>query len=235
MKCAIFSDIHGNNAAFQAALTAARRKNVELYLIAGDFMGYYFRLSEIMESIKDLNVHAIRGNHEDMYRDWVEYPEQRSSLEKRYGQSFSRSRDTLTDEQIKWLQTLPEKLELTIDGHNVLICHGAPWDADEYLYPDTDEDKVQRLFGENKSLLIFGHTHYPVHWEENGRHVVNPGSVGQPRDRNPGAAWALWDTAENTVTMHRETYDMAPVINDCLKFSPEQEYLRTVLTRSKWD
>ena len=233
MKCAILSDIHGNDAAFQAVLNAARLENVELYLIAGDFMGYYFRLAEIMDSLKNLNVYAIRGNHEDMFTRWMETPERRASLEQKSGHSFSRNLSTLNETQLGWLQSLPEQLEFTIDGHDVLMCHGTPWDADEYLYPDAPEDKIRCLFEEEKSLLIFGHTHYPVHWHKEDQHVVNPGSVGQPRNHMPGAYWALWDTKDHTITMHREKYDASPVIQDCLTFSAEQEYLQTVLTRSK--
>ena len=94
-------------------------------------------------------------------------------------------------------------------------------------------DVVAKFAAEGQDLVVFGHSHYPVLWREGGCIVVNPGSVGQPRDRRPGACWALWDTASHAVTLHRESYDAAPLIAEARRRDPQLPYLWKVLTRTE--
>ena len=81
-------------------------------------------------------------------------------------------------------------------------------------------------------LMVYGHTHYPVKWVRNNKIIINPGSLGQPRDRKQGACWALWDTTRNSVELFREEYDFLPVIEMCKKYDPELNYLVDVLVRT---
>lgn len=231
MKYAILSDIHGNVEALKPVVASAKAENVAAFLIAGDFIGYYFRTDEVIDALDGLDIISIRGNHEDMFALWKNNPEKRPALEKKYGLSFSRNLDRLTPGQQDFLMNLPVEKEMTLDGQSVLMCHGSPWDHDEYVYPDSNHDIIERMFAYEKDILIMGHTHYPALWEKNGRYIINPGSVGQTRDRKGGACWALWDTAQKTVSLRREKYDVSKVVQDCVNFSPETPYLRDVLTR----
>ncbi len=139
----------------------------------------------------------------------------------------------MSNNQFNWLCSLPEKLELSIDGYNVLLCHGSPWDRDCYVYPDADNIVRQRMKKTGYDLIFFGHTHYPVIWDESDVLVVNPGSVGQPRDSIPGACWAIWDTETNNINLKRESYNYEIVVEACRKYDPENSYLQNVLTRRK--
>ena len=231
MKYAILSDIHGNVEALKPVVSAAQAEGVDAFVIAGDFMGYYFRTDEVLDILKGLKIISVRGNHEDMFAEWRNSPEKRPVLEKKYGRSFSLNAERLTQEQQESLLTMPVQSEATLHGQSVLVCHGSPWDHDEYVYPDAGPDAIERMFGYQKDILIMGHTHYPALWEKDGKFVINPGSVGQTRDRKGGACWALWDSAEKTVSLRREQYDVSKVIQDCMNFSPETPYLSDVLTR----
>lgn len=231
MKYAILSDIHGNVEALRPIVSSAQAENVDAFLIAGDFMGYYFRLDEVLDILRNFQVHAIRGNHEDIFSIWLNNPEKRPDLEKKYGQSFSRNIKNLTQSQLDTLINMPVQYNGILNSQSVLMCHGSPWDHDKYIYPDAPEDIINRLFGYGKDLLIMGHSHYPAVWEKDGKYIVNPGSVGQPRDRKGGACWALWDSGQRKIFLRREHYDVSAVVQDCLQFSPDTTYLREVLTR----
>ena len=80
-------------------------------------------------------------------------------------------------------------------------------------------------------VMVYGHTHYPVIWVHDNKKIINPGSVGQPRDRKPGASWVFWDTTTNQFDFHREKYDATPVINMCRENDPNINYLVDVLVR----
>lgn len=227
MKVAILADIHGNIDALNAVISSAKSENVTNYIIAGDLVGYYYGATEVVETINNLNHIAIRGNHEDLLSKWFAEPSARPDIRRKYGSSFNGFSMDFFDNVLK----LPKIRHFVLDDKKTLLCHGTPWNHDEYLYPDADEKKIEQLFAEQQDMLIFGHTHYPVVWENSSQIIVNPGSVGQPRDRKRGACWALWDTKEHIVDLRREVYDMDNLIRLCEVNDPELRYLQDVLTR----
>ena len=104
---------------------------------------------------------------------------------------------------------------------------------DIYIYPDAEKKIIDKMFNHDPDfdLLVYGHTHYPVIWEQNNKKIINPGSVGQPRDRKPGASWVLWDSNTNDINFFRERYDTNPVIEMCKKYDSGINYLADVLVR----
>lgn len=230
MKVALLADIHGNAAALESVLMATRAEGAERLLIAGDIVGYYYDIVRVMELLADWDWITVQGNHEDMLAR-VRSGHAADDVRARYGSAIDRALVELDSMQLDLLTGLPPTRELDIDGHRVLICHGSPWDRDTYVYPDADHDLQARFFETGANLVLFGHTHYPTRWRSGPALAVNPGSVGQPRDRRPGACWALWDTNTNTVSMRREPYDPTPLIAACAVNDPHLSYLSEVLTR----
>ena len=133
-----------------------------------------------------------------------------------------------------YLYEKPITSKINVDDKQVILCHGSPWNRDVYIYPDADNETIKNMITYNSDfdVLIYGHTHYPVLWEQGNKKIINPGSIGQPRDRKPGASWALWDTVTNNVEFLRERYDVNPVIEMCKKFDPDVRYLVDVLVRT---
>jgi predicted phosphodiesterase len=114
----------------------------------------------------------------------------------------------------------------------VLVAHGAPWDTDQYIYPNADEALVARLDAYEEDIVVLGHTHWRKVWARGGKTIVNPGSVGQPRDRMPGAAWALLDTATGAVDLRSESYDIERLRRETAAREPDLPYLSEVLVRT---
>ena len=232
MKIGLLSDIHANAHALRAVLKSAKKKGVDKILCCGDYVGYYYEPDEVMFLLNDWDWVGISGNHEAMLYDWLN-EENRNVIKTKYGSGISIAAKKLTNEVASELCEMPCVYRLQIDNYKILLCHGSPWDRDIYIYPDAVEGVVNKMFEYDPDfdVLVFGHTHYPVIWEKNKTKIINPGSVGQPRDRRPGAAWALWDTDTNDVTFYRENYDVDPVIEMCRKYNPDIKYLADVLLR----
>jgi len=117
------------------------------------------------------------------------------------------ARETLSDAELDWLTDLPERR--TVCDGRVKLVHGHPDDPDRYTYP---EEYNSDMLGD-EDVLVMGHTHVQGHAIFDEGLVLNPGSVGQPRDDDPRAAYALLDFDEYTIEGRRVRYDVEQVIN----------------------
>jgi predicted phosphodiesterase len=192
----ILSDLHGNLPALEAVL--ADLGTVDRLVCCGDLVGYYPDSPQVVDRIRELGALAIRGNHELMVTGAREVPPERA----RY-YATEETRRALSADQLAWLAALPPSLALERDGLAVDVRHASPWDEESYLYPDSDLGRVALWEG---SWLLLGHTHYPMRRRTGGGVVANPGSVGQPRDRDPRAAYAVLDTATGRWEQRRVAY-----------------------------
>ncbi|NJL17433.1 MAG: hypothetical protein HC938_09750 [Nitrospira sp.] len=105
------------------------------------------------------------------------------------------------------------------------------WDINQYIYPDASEELFGRCVESNFDLVVMGHTHYPTLRRMGNTLLVNPGSVGQPRNRKPGASWALFDTESGAVDLRTEQYDVTCLVGECRRRHSELPYLYEVLSR----
>jgi len=162
----------------------------------------------------------------------MERPESLHSVEAQYGGGLRVALEVLSAAQLTWLRGLPHPEVVEVDGRRILLCHGAPWDTDQYVYPDSNESLLRRCAQGGYDWVVLGHTHYPMLRPCDHTTVVNPGSVGQPRNRRPGAHWALLDTESGTIEQRCETYDIQWVIDHSRALQPGMPYLWNVLTRT---
>jgi len=232
MKLALLGDIHGNAEALSSVLDAAASSGVEGLLVTGDLVGYYFKPREVLELLQPWRRHVVRGNHEDMLNAARSDPEFLARVDARDGSGLRIAIEQLDEEQIDGLCNLPHPLELEFGGCRILLCHGAPRDNDRYVYPDAQAELLDQCAVREFDLVVLGHTHYPMQHRIGGTLVVNPGSVGQPRNRQPGAHWALFDTDTRNLEFHCEQYDFSQLVQECRLRHPGLPYLADVLTRS---
>ena len=232
MKLALLGDVHGNHFALEAVLAAARKYGVEQLLITGDLVGYYFWPGEVLELLAPWSSVVVRGNHEDMLVAARSDPAFLSRVDARYGTGLRCAIEQLDAQQLDQLCALPHPLELDIDNCRILLCHGAPWDNDQYVYPDAQPAMLDRCAVQEFDLVVLGHTHYPMRHQIGKTLVVNSGSVGQPRNRKPGAHWAIFDTGDRSLQFHQEAYDSSVLVRECQQRQPELPYLADVLIRT---
>lgn len=198
MQVGIISDVHANLVALEAVLEAM--PPVDRLLCAGDLVGYNPWPAEVIEEIRNRDVPTVQGNHDRVVASGGNFGANRMA---RAGVAYAR--EQLSADQLEYLGSLPTERRL-FDGR-VKVVHGHPDDPDRYTYPT---EFGPNLLGE-ESLLVMGHTHVQHVEHTEAGIVLNPGSVGQPRDNNPKAAYAVVDLDAKTVDTRRVAYDISRV------------------------
>ncbi len=221
MRYLVLSDIHANLQALETVLTAAEPLACERVLVLGDLVGYGADPNAVVERVRTMAPHAIiRGNH-DKVGSGIETPEGFNAVARN---AIQWTFDALSAQNRAWLAALPPGPFAVCDL--IEICHGTPFDEDAYVFDDLDA--LRALHAAKHPLCLFGHTHVQVGYsiaqnefgvatdddarpcrvgiEEGTRYLINPGSVGQPRDGDPRAGFAVVDTATHDVTLHRIEY-----------------------------
>ncbi len=231
MRLGLLGDIHGNAAALAAVLAAAERSSLDALCITGDFVGYYYEPDTVLAMLSAWQRHAVRGNHEDLLFESMREPQAAESYKRKYGSGVEAATRRLSAAQLAYLEQLPRTLLLDLGGKTLLLGHGSPWDTDHYMYVNVDQALWDRAVEGGSDYLVLGHTHHPFAKQVGNTLVINPGSVGQPRDRRPGAAWAVLDTETGDVTHRMETYDIDSLVAQVRATDPLLPYLAQVLTR----
>lgn len=231
MKVALLADIHANADALAAVLADALGAGVERLVVAGDIVGYYHEPARALALLDEWVWVGVRGNHEEIVAAVARGERAIESVPALYRSGAATAVAQLGGD-VDRLARLPHPRLEDVGGIRVLVCHGTPWAIDEYVYPDADGERRQAMFDAlgHADVLVYGHTHHPVAWRHDGRVVVNPGSVGQPRDRLGGACWALLDTSTGEVEMRRTPYDTTTVLDAAHRHAPNVPYLVDVLT-----
>ena len=228
----MLGDIHGNALALRNVLLAAEKQQVEALLITGDLVGYYFEPLEMLKLLEPWSKYLVRGNHEDMLSVARSNPSFLTKVNARYGLGLHAAIEQLSGLQLDELCALPHPTEIEIEKYKILLCHGSPWSTEEYIYPDADTNLLKRCSDTGFDVIVHGHTHYPAKHVVGKTLLVNPGSVGQPRNRQPGAHWAIFDAKTGEVQFRCEGYDPTQIMKECGQKNPELPYLAEMLIRT---
>ena len=226
MRILVISDIHSNLEALEACLAAAPAHDVVVNL--GDIVGYGARPNEVIGRSREVGNLIVRGNHDKAACGLMEI----TDFNPVAGMAALWTREHLTPENLQWLRNLGQGPLRIDDSLDLQFVHGSPIDEDEYLV--TMRDALDPLTYSSVAITFFGHTHiqggfskdsdkgilHPVYeskdksetselnLDANGQYLINPGSVGQPRDGDWRAACALFDTNAYQVTFLRIPYDI---------------------------
>ena len=199
MKLGVISDIHGNRVALDAVL--ADLPPVDALVCAGDVVGYNPWHADCVDEIREREVPTVQGNH-----DRAVAAGSAPHFNGMAQAGVEHAREQLSDDQIQWLGDLP--VERHVADGRVKVVHGHPDDPDHYTRP---HEFGPDLLGD-EDVLVMGHTHVQAHEVYDEGVVMNPGSVGQPRDGDPKAAYAVLDLEEMAVYERRVDYDTGAVI-----------------------
>ena len=221
MRYLILSDMHANWDAFAAVLRRARRKRFDAVLVLGDLVGYGAAPNQVVEAVRDLSprLHTVRGNHDKV----VAGIDNGANFNQTALAAAQWTSQRLTPANLRYVRDLPKGPIRIEDG--VAICHGSPLDEDTYVFSDVDAWEI--FSGYTNPVTFFGHTHIPsLFWlegrmlgvkalrgttgrivlEPEGRYLINPGSIGQPRDRDPRASYMTYDSERRVVRWYRIAY-----------------------------
>lgn len=231
MRYAIISDVHSNLEALSAVLSDMdnRGKTIDKIICLGDIVGYNAEPNECIDLIKSRSIISVMGNHDSRAVDLVDAhkfnPMAREAVEW--------TKKVLTKNSINFLKELPLTIEI---DDTFLAAHGWVNDTDSYIYTESDAEDNLTLMEQaegNLGILFFGHTHQSAIYMQGGalmvikkestikiepgtRYLVNPGAVGQPRDGDPRAAYAVYDTEDAGVSFIRVEYDLEAAVKKIL-------------------
>ena len=222
MKYAILGDIHSNLEALEAVLQDAEQRGVTHYVCTGDIVGYNADPKACLKIIRKLKCAVVQGNH-DYYAGWNESVELFTPMAQR---SIYWTRKQLTPLDRKYLRELP----LVQDIEDFTLVHSSLSNPARWNYIFRENAAESSFRNQFSNICFFGHTHVPLAFVAEGptieqgfyetlkidpecKYLINVGSVGQPRDRNPLAAYALYDPEARTVTLRRVEYDITEVQN----------------------
>ena len=198
MRVALISDIHGNLSALRAVFQDM--PDVDCCICAGDIVGYYPFVNEVCELVRNSDTYVVRGNHDAFVIDELEPRKEDREIYK-----VDWTRKQLETQNLKWMASLPVEMSFHWAERVIKVRHASPGDERTYLYPDSQ--KLAELKLNKNEIHIFGHTHHPMKVTCGQGLVVNPGSVGQPRDWNPKAGYAILDTLSGVVEFRRVNYN----------------------------
>lgn len=217
----IVSDMHANWDAFEAVLRAVKRKRFDAYLVLGDLVGYGAAPNQVVEAVRRMGPrrHVVRGNHDKV----VAGIDSAETFNPAAREAAEWTTDRLTTANLRYVKEMPRGPLRVAEG--LTICHGSPLDEDAYVF--SDFDAYQIFSGHPSPLTFFGHTHVPslfkledqgiqVRWlrgesgkvelDRQARYLINPGSIGQPRDRDPRASYMIYDSDKGSIRWYRLEY-----------------------------
>lgn len=217
-RVGIFSDIHGNLQALVSVLAELEAHEVDGLICCGDVVGYGGNPNECVELLRERKIPTIAGNHDYAALALIDIT-YFNEVAKR---AILWTRQTLKPENEEFLRELP----LTLDAAEMLFVHASPKSPEAWNYIITMGDARQNFKHYGQRMCFIGHSHTPfivehedgslaslenqvVNLREGCRYLVNVGSVGQPRDRNPDACSCVYDREARSLQILRSKYDMA--------------------------
>lgn len=203
MKIGLISDIHGNLPALEAVLEDMPA--VDEIVCAGDIVGYNPWPAACVERVREVASVCVQGNHDRN----VETPGRYKHNKMAYA-GLKLAKERLSDEQRKWLADPPPRMTVFNDQFQLVHSHPDPDKRGKYVFPH--EFPQMRPYLDDHDGIILGHTHRQHKATIDDRLIVNPGSVGQPRDKDPDTAYGVLDTDEPSVGLRRVEYDIDWVI-----------------------
>lgn len=219
MKYAIIGDIHANLEALTAVLECAAAQNIDKYLCIGDIVGYNANPRECVELVRQLHCEVvIKGNHDEQ----ASCDSELVGFNPQAARAIEWTREQLSTEQKVWLASLPYRRTC---GSKVTLVHATLDMPHMWGYIFDRFSAGVSLGYQFTPLCFFGHTHVPLAFEKYGdvsggkytsilfepghKYMVNVGSVGQPRDGDPRAAFAIYDEEEQSLVLRRVEYDVS--------------------------
>lgn len=217
MKICIFSDVHGNLEALEKMFEA--EGDAECFIFAGDIVGYFYEQKRIIECFqRTKNLLAVKGNHD---YNFLDKEQDKKELVEQYGSSYSVK---LSKEQMEYIRKMPEWMEIEIAGKRFGIFHGGIEDyMNQRVYPDSKIDID--LYQQKYDYIILGHTHYRLFRKEKDTLVINPGSLGQPRDGD-GFSYCILNTDNDSCEYKNVKVDIQKLLQEVDKYDSGREVCR---------
>lgn len=229
MKIAIISDIHSNCYALEAVLEDIKLNNIKQLIILGDIFGYYPWATKTYQLLLPYldNSLVIKGNHDELLLQ-KEIPNPIPSYWFAAKQNEQQLLDTFP-KAIDWLKELNFYKKTTVENYKVEMYHGTPENPEIGRYYPTDIKTDFSWYPKENTILFLGHSHYPMIYQNTkNAFIINPGSVGQPRDGNPMPSWVIWNVENNNFELKRTNYNNQIPIQELIKMNWDERAIKAL-------
>lgn len=229
MRILLIADIHGNYESLQTVLEIPHDRVICL----GDIVDYGPEPDRCIDLLREKAIQTIRGNHDNAVAFKVDcqcgYRYKHLSIATR-----EYTWEILDQTRIEYLQKLPPLIKEKIDGKKLYLTHASPRSMFEYIRPETSDEEIQNMINEamepvESEYLVIGHSHIPMKRRLGNLTIINPGSVGQPRDGDSRASCAIFDTESGETEIFRCEYDIDTVCAKIKDRMPCAEELVAIL------
>jgi predicted phosphodiesterase len=217
MKYAIIADIHANLEALEVVLQDSKDQGCTHYAFLGDFVGYCADPKACVEIVRAMNAPCVKGNFDECCAPDFSL----DAFNPTAAKHFEWTRRQLTEDDRRWLHGL----DYVRNVENFTVVHASLHTPERWPYVFDRPAAVESFCHQKTQVCFFGHTHVPVAFirdshvrggthtklkiEAGKDYFVNPGSVGQPRDNNPNAAYAIYDMDKSMIELRRLPYDVS--------------------------
>ena len=231
MKILLIADIHANLEALQKVLDVPHDRAICL----GDIVDYGPDPDKCIDLLQKRNIPTIRGNHDNAVAFKVDcqcgYKYKHLSIATR-----EYTWGILDRSRMEYMQKLPLVIKEEIDGKKLFLTHASPRSIFEYIKPETPGEDIMAMLADpmepvDAEFLIVGHSHIPMNRKLGNLTIINPGSVGQPRDVDTRTGCAVFDTETGKVEFFRMEYDIDVVCAKIEERMPHVEELTGILKR----
>jgi putative phosphoesterase len=219
MQIALISDIHGNYDALKAVLKEIGKLKIDKIYCLGDIVNYYYEPHKCIDFFIKKKIQSIKGNHENILFNTLKNKQKKNYYSRIYGNSININIKKLRHKHIFFLKKLKKKLIIKIKDLKIILAHGSPWSENTYIYPNF-KNKIKNNLAKYKADYIFlGHTHIPMNIKINKKtSIINPGSVGQPRNKCNNACWAVFNTSNCQIKFIETKYNKKKLIQNIIKY-----------------
>ena len=224
MIIALISDIHANYFYFEKVLAEIQHDKVDKIICLGDLIGYYDKPNEVIDLCKENSIECIQGNHEEYILGAIEY-----NRDKEYLYRIGKHKKILSDENKRFLKDLPKEITINYENLSIYCTHSLPGNCIKYLY-NPNELKDEYIL--EYDYYCSGHTHIPYIQYKFGTCMINPGSIGQPRDYTVMPSYALIDLVNKEVKIKKLEVDVDVYIENLKKRDIPKELI-DILKRKK--
>lgn len=231
MKYIIIADIHSNLEALKSSIKSFPSRVNSKVISVGDVVGYGASPNECVDAALSLKAEGVLGNHDGASTGRTDF----SNFNSHAKEAVIWTSENLTPKSRDYLNALP----LTYEEDDFTVVHGTLHDAEEFNYMITATDALKTFSVLKKKICFVGHSHIPgvfmlkegrlyqsyeseIELEPKARYIVNAGSVGQPRDGDPRACYAVYDTDEKKIKFYRVEYDIKTAHDKIIKASLPQ-------------
>lgn len=196
MNVAFLADIHGNYKALRSVINNLSDRNIQKIYFLGDYVNYYNNPDKCLDLIKSLNAVYIKGNHEQIIIDIVENKVNVKKFHNKYNNTVQITLKKLKSCHINFIKEMKEKKIIQIKNTKMLIAHGSPWSPNYYCYANKLKNWKNKIEKYKQEIILLAHTHIKMKIKYKNKLILNPGSVGQPRDGSLGANWLEYNTVK---------------------------------------